>query len=70
MGNFLAIVGEGIIVTPLKLRVSPLFSTESVIMARAPKAAAAVLMVEVAMADRGLELGRNFGGKMRILGIP
>ena len=37
-------------------------------MARAPKAAAAVLMVEVAMADRGLELGRNFGGETGILG--
>jgi hypothetical protein len=36
--------------------------------ARAANAAAAGLMVEVAMADRGFELGRNFGGETGICG--
>ena len=48
--------------------VSMLFSTESAITARAANAAAAGLIVEVAMADRGFEPGRNFEGETVICG--
>jgi hypothetical protein len=48
--------------------ISVLFSTESAITARAANADAAGLIVEVAMADRGFELGRNLGGETGICG--
>ena len=67
MGDFLDVDGEEIIAICFKSReVSLLFSTESVMTARAAKAAAEGLMLEVAIADRG-ELGRNFEGENRDL---
>lgn len=46
----------------LKSRVSVLFSTESAMMARAAKAAAAGLMVEMAMTDKFRGRDRDFWG--------
>jgi len=63
-GDFL--VDNGGIIVFFKSRVvSVLFSTELAIMARAANAAAAGLIVEVAMADRGFEL---VGGETGIFG--
>jgi hypothetical protein len=66
-GDFL--VNEEEMVVFFKSRVvAMLFSTESAITARAANAAAAGLIVEVAMADRGSELRRIFGGETGICG--
>ena len=65
-GDFLAVDDEIMFFKPKA--VAELFSTESAITASAANAVAAGLMVEVAMADNGLELGRNFGGETGIRG--
>jgi hypothetical protein len=65
-GDFLAVDGE--IIFFKSSAVSVLFSTESAMTASAANAAAAGLMAEVAMADNGFELGRNFGGETGICG--
>jgi len=67
-GDFLAIDGVEIKAVSFKSKVSALFSTESAMTAKAAKAAAAGLMVEVGMAERALVLGRNFGGEAEIMG--
>ena len=64
-GDFLVLDDEEIF---FKSRVVSVFSTESAITARAANAATAGLMVEVAMADRGFELRRNFEGETGICG--
>lgn len=68
MGDFLAF--EGIVVVFFESRtVSELFWTESAMTARAANAAApGSMVVEEAMADRGFELGRNFGRETDICG--
>ena len=68
-GDFLATDNGEIIVVLFKSRVSALFSTEMT--ARAANAAAAGLIAEVAMADRGFELvGKVLGRGRDLWGYP
>ena len=68
MGDFPAF--KKIIVRFFESRIiSELFSTESAITTRAANAGAlGSMVVEEAMSDRGLELGRNFGQEAGICG--